>query len=371
MNRSRIPYYFLALAAALAISAVVLLIVRWRDLSEPKPLPAPPEVTETEEPAPKEDVGDTTTRLPEEDPAEALRNLGIGASASDPGELVSRIADALEKGDLQTVGRLIGSDALDPGTADRLKDLAGARLRNPGGVREVGELELNARSRWALELEGQEPGRDRILLDLHRMADRKWSVEKITLPPGPGEPIPKAMLADPLGVADAFLQADLDQAAGRLAAVLDHEQADVLVGYDWHGNYGHPDHVRVHQVVRRAAELAAQRPRLFEATMNRDLMRRNFELAKSAGIEGAEDFDPDAPMTDGNPLGTPEAELNLQVDVTGQLAKRRTMMACHVSQVTDVGGMLAMPVEAFEAMFSREHYIEVGSTDPMRLGWLV
>lgn len=170
---------------------------------------------------------------------------------------------------------------------------------------------------------------------------------------------------------DAFLQADLDQAAGRLAAVLDHEQADVLVGYDWHGNYGHPDHVRVHQVVRRAAELAAQRPRLFEATMNRDLMRRNFELAKSAGIEGAEDFDPDAPMTDGNPLGTPEAELNLQVDVTGQLAKRRTMMACHVSQVTDVGGMLAMPVEAFEAMFSREHYIEVGSTDPMRLGWLV
>ncbi|MCB1130203.1 MAG: OmpA family protein [Verrucomicrobiae bacterium] len=211
MNRSRIPYYFLALAAALAISAVVLLIVRWRDLSEPKPLPAPPEVTETEEPAPKEDVGDTTTRLPEEDPAEALRNLGIGASASDPGELVSRIADALEKGDLQTVGRLIGSDALDPGTADRLKDLAGARLRNPGGVREVGELELNARSRWALELEGQEPGRDRILLDLHRMADRKWSVEKITLPPGPGEPIPKAMLADPLGVADAFLQAVLKQ----------------------------------------------------------------------------------------------------------------------------------------------------------------
>ena len=28
---------------------------------------------------------------------------------------------------------------------------------------------------------------------------------------------------------------------GRLADVLDEEDADVLVGYDWHGGYGHPD----------------------------------------------------------------------------------------------------------------------------------
>ena len=43
-----------------------------------------------------------------------------------------------------------------------------------------------------------------------------------------------------------------------------------LVGYDWHGNYGHPDHVKVHHVAHRAAELAARRPRLLESTMNRD-----------------------------------------------------------------------------------------------------
>ena len=51
--------------------------------------------------------------------------------------------------------------------------------------------------------------------------------------------------------------ADLDEAARRLAAILDEEDADVLVGYDWHGGYGHPDHVKVHPVVHRAAELAA------------------------------------------------------------------------------------------------------------------
>ena len=36
-------------------------------------------------------------------------------------------------------------------------------------------------------------------------------MEKITLPPAAGEPIPKAVLADSLGVADAFLQAVLKQ----------------------------------------------------------------------------------------------------------------------------------------------------------------
>lgn len=168
---------------------------------------------------------------------------------------------------------------------------------------------------------------------------------------------------------DAFVQADLNEAAGRLAALIADDRPDVLVGYDWHGNYGHPDHVRVHQVVRRAAELAPAGPRLFEATMNRDLARAHYEAGKAAGIEGADEFNPDAPMNDGNPLGTPEAEIGLQVDVSAQLMKRREVMQCHVSQATDVQGMLSMPEVAFAAMFSREHFIEVGHFGPMRSGW--
>ena len=168
---------------------------------------------------------------------------------------------------------------------------------------------------------------------------------------------------------DAFVRADLDEAAGRLTALIADECPDVLVGYDWHGNYGHPDHVRVHQVVRRAAELAPLRPRLYEATMNRDQIRANYEAGKAAGVEGADDFNPDAPMNDGNPLGTPEAEISLQVDVGAQLVRRRAVMECHASQATDVQGMLALPDVAFAAMFSREHFIEVGHAGPMRPGW--
>ena len=48
----------------------------------------------------------------------------------------------------------------------------------------------------------------------------------------------------------------VDEAAGRLADVLREESADVLVTYDANGGYGHPDHVRCHQVAVAAAELA-------------------------------------------------------------------------------------------------------------------
>ncbi len=46
----------------------------------------------------------------------------------------------------------------------------------------------------------------------------------------------------------SFAAADVDEAAGALAAILDEEGADVLVTYDEHGGYGHPDHVQVHRV---------------------------------------------------------------------------------------------------------------------------
>jgi len=89
--------------------------------------------------------------------------------------------------------------------------------------------------------------------------------------------------------------ADVDVVAKQLAAVLDEEDADVLVGYDWHGNYGHPDHVKVHHVAHRAAELAARRPRLLESTMNRTRMAAD----RQARLDRGEKVDWDPQRADG------------------------------------------------------------------------
>jgi LmbE family N-acetylglucosaminyl deacetylase len=169
--------------------------------------------------------------------------------------------------------------------------------------------------------------------------------------------------------ANALMSADLDEAARALADVLDAEDADVVTGYDWHGGYGHPDHVAVHRIVHRAAEVAARRPRVLEATMNRDAMRQMWHTAVAAGMDTA-DWDPDAPADDGNPIGTPEAEIHLQVDVQAYLGRKRASLQAHASQTTDVGMMLSLPEVAFTAMFGTEHFIEPGREPGMRTGWI-
>ena len=212
MQNSRVPYFFLGLAAVLALSALILLITRPGVKPPPTPPPIEPETPLAEVVTPDDPDDPLIQPLPPDDPETVLQDLGVGLATADPEELVNRIAQALEAGDLNGLSRLLGKEAMDAQTSARLKLLAESplRLRQPGGIREVGELELNVRSRWALELDGMEPGRNRILLDLRR-SEKNWSVEKISLPPGPGEPVPKAELADSLGVADAFLQAVLDQ----------------------------------------------------------------------------------------------------------------------------------------------------------------
>lgn len=166
---------------------------------------------------------------------------------------------------------------------------------------------------------------------------------------------------------DSFHRADLAEAARRLADVLDEEDADVLVGYDWHGGYGHPDHVKVHHLVHAAAPLARRTPRLLESTMNRTAMSRQFDEAKAAGLEM--DWSPDDPMDDGNPLGTPEDEITWEVDVSSYLDRKRASLEAHRSQATDIGEFLSLPPEVFARFFGREHYIEPGVDGPLRRGW--
>lgn len=162
---------------------------------------------------------------------------------------------------------------------------------------------------------------------------------------------------------DAFLQAPIDEAAERLAAILREEDADVLTVYDWHGNYGHPDHIQVHRVGHRAAELAGT-PKVFEATMNRDSFRRFVELARENGMStgdgDGDDFDPDGPADDGNPMGEPESAITLAVDVMPYVFLKRDAVAAHKSQVGDSSFFAQMPDPVFAASFGTEWYIEKG-----------
>jgi N-acetyl-1-D-myo-inositol-2-amino-2-deoxy-alpha-D-glucopyranoside deacetylase len=55
---------------------------------------------------------------------------------------------------------------------------------------------------------------------------------------------------------DAFVRADVEEAAAELARVVREVRPHVVVTYDPEGGYGHPDHVHAHRVTMRAVELA-------------------------------------------------------------------------------------------------------------------
>jgi LmbE family N-acetylglucosaminyl deacetylase len=170
----------------------------------------------------------------------------------------------------------------------------------------------------------------------------------------------------------SFFQADLDEAARKVAEVLDEEDADVLVGYDWHGGYGHPDHVKVHHLAHRAHPMARRTPRLLESTFNRTDMWRMVDEAKAAGVkvfEDLADWSPDDPMDDGNPLGSTEDEITWDVDVSAYLDQKRASLEAHKSQATDIEQFLSMSPGIFARTFGHEHYIEPGVAGPMRPGW--
>lgn len=175
---------------------------------------------------------------------------------------------------------------------------------------------------------------------------------------------------DPDRAERAFIDEDVEEVARRIADVLDQEDADFVVGYDWHGNYGHPDHVQVHRVTKRAADLARRRPAYLEETLNRDHMRTMFAMAREAGLLGerAEVMDVDAPKLDGNPMGTPEAELHWAVDISSVLARKRAALASHASQ-PDAASFLEMPEEQFAVAMQFEYYIEPGRPEGMIVGW--
>jgi len=137
---------------------------------------------------------------------------------------------------------------------------------------------------------------------------------------------------------EAFCNVDVEVAASRLAQLLVEEGT---------GNYGHPDHIQVHTVGVRAAELAGV-SHVYEATVNRDQMAR---LMASNPQWAADAAPPDV-----SEFGLPESEITTVVDVRPAMAAKRAAMAAHESQVGDFGPFLAMPAEQVEAAFGQEWF---------------
>ncbi|KGN39981.1 PIG-L deacetylase family protein [Knoellia aerolata] len=164
--------------------------------------------------------------------------------------------------------------------------------------------------------------------------------------------------ADPPGTM-RFCRAPVEEAAERLAAILTTEQADVLLSYDAAGGYGHRDHVRVHEVGARAAEIA-RTPRVLEATVPRDTIARAVRWA--ARIHSFPDgFDP----TTFERSFTARADITHRIDVRRYVGAKRASMRAHASQASNDGSQsgdrtlaafLRIPRPLYDVVFGREWF---------------
>ena len=154
-----------------------------------------------------------------------------------------------------------------------------------------------------------------------------------------------------------FVDADPEQAARRLADILDVEAADVLTGYDARGGYGHPDHVQVHRVARLAQGIATQRPRLLEATRDRTLLVRGIRLTRPV----ARAF-PGITLP-GTAIYSARDEITHRVDVRPYLPNKRAALAAHASQTTGgvrtIGVLLRLPPWITRRLLGVECFVEV------------
>ena len=159
-----------------------------------------------------------------------------------------------------------------------------------------------------------------------------------------------------------FWQADVESAARRLAAILQEEAADALTIYDDNGGYGHPDHIQVHRVGMRAAQIAGVE-RVLENSINRTALKR----MSAAGADGEAAFEMpegvELPDLDEATFGVEEDVLTHVADVTSVATAKRAALLHHRSQVADDHFFLAIPEEMFGAAFGLEWYIGHGPVD--------
>jgi len=168
---------------------------------------------------------------------------------------------------------------------------------------------------------------------------------------------------------DAFVNADEDEVVGRLVEIIRREKPQVVIGYDEHLRYQHPDHLRVHDTTIKAFEAAGdasafpeagppfEPARLYAPIFSRESISRLHQALIDMGEESPfdrwlDEWDP----SDAKPI---HARIKLNADT---LHRARLALRAHATQVDPDGFWFKVseelvltlnPFEEFELLSAR------------------
>lgn len=160
---------------------------------------------------------------------------------------------------------------------------------------------------------------------------------------------------------DAFFNAPLDEAAGRLAAVMRDTRPQVVVTYDEFGEQGyeHPDHVMTNRVSVAAFENVQGEPwapqKLYYGARSRESFRAWVEGLTSLGLsipwlKGDFNFDE---------YGFPNAEITTHIDISAYAPLKKQALAAHRTQIPADFFYLMLPDDALAQHAGVEYYMRI------------
>lgn len=181
------------------------------------------------------------------------------------------------------------------------------------------------------------------------------------------------------GHPQALCNASASEVVGQLVALIRTLRPVVVLTFDPHGGYGHPDHVAIHHFATEAFRAAAdpnrfpdhagihQATRLYYSAIPRERIRQMMEYAAAAGTP----FDLGSiPLEE---MGIPEGAITTEVTLSSYAEIKRRAMQCHRTQMGPVSPFDSLPPEALQEFLGREFFIRAYpplEPGPTREEWL-
>ncbi|MFF3335136.1 N-acetyl-1-D-myo-inositol-2-amino-2-deoxy-alpha-D-glucopyranoside deacetylase [Streptomyces sp. NPDC002888] len=187
---------------------------------------------------------------------------------------------------------------------------------------------------------------------------RELGVEDFRQLGGPGRYQDSGMMGLPDNDDESsFWQADVDGAAGHLVEVILEVRPQVIVTYDDHGGYGHPDHIQAHRVAMRAVELAAERgweiAKVYWNRVPRPVVEDAFARLRDdlPGLPFAK-----AAAVDDVPGVVGDDRITAEIDGTAYAAAKAAAMRAHATQIEVAEPYFALSNELAQPLFTTEYY---------------
>jgi len=174
----------------------------------------------------------------------------------------------------------------------------------------------------------------------------------------------------------AFAEGDLAEQTAQMVAIVREARPHVIVTYDERGGYGHPDHIRAHEVAMAAFDAAADPAafpqagpawaveKAYAAVVPFSAMRLAAEQLESAEFEGGNPLEAMAPggeppgealSADDVPFAVPDELVSARVDAREWIAAKASAMRAHRTQMGANSWFFVLTDEPGR-QFGIEHY---------------